>query len=73
MYQSRWSLRHDVLAEAADHSALFVEVEDLEAVVKALDGVPVVFPLRDTFYGAREIGVREPGGNAVTFACFKKA
>jgi hypothetical protein len=27
-----------------------------------------VFPRRKTFYGMDEIGVREPGGNAITFA-----
>jgi hypothetical protein len=27
-----------------------------------------VFTRRRTFYGMEEIGVREPGGNAVTFA-----
>jgi hypothetical protein len=26
-----------------------------------------VLPRRRTFYGAEEIGVREPGGNMVTF------
>ena len=28
----------------------------------------VVVPRRQTFYGADEIGVREPGGNLVMFA-----
>jgi hypothetical protein len=31
----------------------------------------VVVPERNTFYGTREIAVREPGGNVVTFAEFK--
>jgi hypothetical protein len=31
-------------------------------------GAPVVVPRRKTFYGMEEIGVREPGGNSVTFA-----
>jgi uncharacterized glyoxalase superfamily protein PhnB len=75
MYQTRESVRHDVpaLAERDYHTALFVEVEDLEAVARAVEGAPRVFPLRETFYGSREIGVREPAGNAVTFACFAKA
>jgi hypothetical protein len=28
----------------------------------------VIVPRRKTFYGMDEIGVREPGGNAVIFA-----
>lgn len=47
---------------------LYVAVDDLEAVERALDGVPVVVPRRTTFYGATETGVREPGGNVVVFS-----
>ena len=47
---------------------LFIEVTDLDAVITLLGDTPVTFPRRTTFYGMNEIGVREPGGNAVTFA-----
>ena len=47
---------------------LFVEVDDLAAVIKAVGSAPVTFPRRTTFYGMDEVGVREPGGNPVTFA-----
>jgi uncharacterized glyoxalase superfamily protein PhnB len=47
---------------------LYVEVDDLDAVIAALKGVPVVMPVRTTFYGAKEIGVKDPAGHFVTFA-----
>lgn len=57
----------------ADRSYLFVEVGNLDQVIAALDGCEVVVPRQTTFYGADEIGYREPGGHFVTFACFAGA
>ena len=71
MYQTRASVQGDVPALADTPSRgnlLYFEVDDLDAVESALDGVPHVIPRRTTFYGAQEIIVREPGGNAVAFA-----
>jgi hypothetical protein len=71
MYQTRASVESDVPALAdtpMGGALLFVEVNVLDAVERALGDVPRVFPRRTTFYGADEIGVREPGGNAITFA-----
>jgi hypothetical protein len=70
MYQSRASVAADLppLAEGPHRTVLFIEVEDLDAVERALDGVEVVQPRRTTFYGMTEIGIREPGGNVVVFA-----
>ena len=70
MYQSRDSVRSDVpaLADAPAGSSLYIEVSDIEAVERAVQGVEIVVPRRQTFYGADEIGVREPGGNVVMFA-----
>jgi uncharacterized glyoxalase superfamily protein PhnB len=74
MYQTRASVISEQPGSAHDlmgHSvALFITVADLDTVVKALDGVPVVKPKHDTFYGSTEIYVREPGGNTVGFAQF---
>lgn len=74
MLQSQASLADDLprLAKAAagTASALFVEVDDIDAVERALDGAEIVQPRRKTFYGATEISVREPGGHFVTFAQF---
>jgi hypothetical protein len=71
MYQTKASVAADVPAVAKTPMGatfLFIEVSDLEAVIKAVGNAPAVFPRRKTFYGMDEIGVREPGGNAVTFA-----
>lgn len=73
MYQTRESVQNDVppLANAPmAGSFLFVEVDDLDAVERALDGFEPVVPRRTTFYGADELIVREPAGNVVTFAQF---
>ena len=74
MYQTRASVIADRPAaerELVGHSTgLFITTEDLDAVERALDGVPVVQPRHKTFYGSEEIYVREPGGNTVGFAQF---
>lgn len=73
MYQSRQSVEKDVPALLPDRGGghpigLFIEVSDVAAVERALKGVEVILPRRKTFYGMDEVGVREPGGNAVIFA-----
>jgi len=70
MYQSRDSIRNDIpaLADTPPGATLYIEVGDIAAVERAIEGVEVVVPRRQTFYGADEIGVREPGGNVVLFA-----
>ena len=76
MYQTRAS----VLAEhpeAADefvgHSTvLFITVDNLDRIERAVAGATIVRPRHDTFYGTTELYVREPGGNRVGFAEFKK-
>ena len=72
MYQTRASViadMPDAEAELNGHSVgLFITVDDLDAVERALDGAPVVKPRHQTFYGSSEIYVREPGGNTVGFA-----
>ena len=72
MYQTHESVAKDaagLVPRAHGHSAaLFIEVGDIESVARALAGVEVVVPRRQTFYGMDEIGVREPGGHVVMFA-----
>jgi uncharacterized glyoxalase superfamily protein PhnB len=73
MYQTRASVEGDVPALAATPmrgAMLFIVVEDLDLVEKALSGVAPVVPRRKTFYGADELIVREPAGNVITFAEF---
>ena len=50
-------------------TSLFVEVENLSEIAEQLEGYPIAMPERTTFYGMREIGVFEPSGNIVVFAC----
>jgi uncharacterized glyoxalase superfamily protein PhnB len=72
MYQSAKSAMADMpQLTARDRECsicLYFEVGDLASVENALRGVPFVQPRRTTFYGATEIGVREPSGNLVMFA-----
>ena len=77
MYQTYASVQKDDAQAAKDMrkgpTFLYVEVDDLDAVIAALKGVPVVMPVRTTFYGAREIGVKDPAGHVVTFAQYGAA
>lgn len=73
MYQTRASLQKDQPDFAPGDPrkpavTLFIEVEDFNDTVRRLGNAEVVAPTRDTFYGMREIVVREPGGHAVVFA-----
>jgi uncharacterized glyoxalase superfamily protein PhnB len=72
MYQTRASVIADQPESAADlngHSvALFITVDDFDAVERAMEGAPIVKPRHETFYGSTELYVREPGGNTVGFA-----
>jgi hypothetical protein len=69
MLQSRASAAADVAGlEDAFRAALYIRVEQLAPIRKALDGWPRLIPERTTFYGAREIIVSDPAGNVVAFA-----
>lgn len=74
MYQTLASVAEDMPSMADTPlagTALFIEVADIDEVEKRIGAATVVFPRRTTFYGATEIGLRDPAGNAVTFAQFK--
>ena len=75
MYQTRASAEHDApeIAAGSGTANLYVEVDDFAATLAALDGANVVLPERVTFYGAREIGVRDPAGHLILFAWFDPA
>jgi uncharacterized glyoxalase superfamily protein PhnB len=49
---------------------LFIEVDDLDAVLTAMKGAPVVSQVHKTFYGATEFTVKDPAGHLITFAHF---
>jgi len=72
MYQSFSSAEKDAPAAAREinggRTFLYIEVDRLETVMDAMKGANVVVPLRTTFYGAKEIGVKDPAGHVVVFA-----
>jgi len=73
MYQTYSGMQADPanpLAKAVDQgpSFLFMEVSDINIVSNALKGAEIVQPIHDTFYGSKEIVVKEPGGHFVIFA-----
>lgn len=77
MYQTWGLLTQDMPALGAralqpDKLFLFVEVNDIDAVAVALADHECFLARRDTFYGATEIGYRDPQGHFVTFAQFKR-
>ncbi|HEY6393104.1 MAG TPA: VOC family protein [Bryobacteraceae bacterium] len=72
MLQSRESVRKDAGA-AADAvlelgSSLYIEVDDFGDALKRVKDAEVLVPERVTFYGMREIFVREPGRHVLGFA-----
>jgi len=70
MLQSAESVRKDApqFAGTSGTASLFIEVDDFDDARRRLAGYPVALEERTTFYGMKEIGVREPGGHIVIFA-----
>jgi len=73
MYQTYASVEKDappsMSAEARKGPTyLYLEVDDLDAVLAALKDVKIVMPVRTAFYGMREFSVQDPGGHFITFA-----
>lgn len=74
MYQSYASVEKDMPAILAEvrkgPSFLYLEVDDLAPIKAAVQGMEIYMPERTTFYGSREIGVKDPAGHFITFAHF---
>jgi uncharacterized glyoxalase superfamily protein PhnB len=70
MYQTRASVAKDMpsMTEFPSSSILYIHVTNLDEIISAVSGAPVLIPKRTTFYGATEYAVREPGGSAVSFS-----
>jgi hypothetical protein len=70
MLQSRASLAGDIAGVAGEpfRATLYVTVERLGPIRDALGDWPRVVPERTTFYGAREIIVRDPAGNLLALS-----
>jgi uncharacterized glyoxalase superfamily protein PhnB len=75
MYGSYASLQKDPGVAGAYQRGtgfLFLEVDDLDAALAAMKGVPMVSPKHKTFYGSTEFTVKDPAGHLITFAYFAK-
>src|SRR4051794_7979081 len=70
MLQSHASVKGDITGVDPGKflAAIYIDVEKLAPIRKALKGWWTVIPERTTPYGAREIFVRDPAGNLVGFA-----
>jgi uncharacterized glyoxalase superfamily protein PhnB len=72
MYQSFSSAEKDAPAAVKEinggRTFLYVEVDNVQSVIDAMKGANIVLPLRTTFYGAKEIGVKDPAGHVIVFA-----
>jgi len=77
MYQTYASVEKDMPAILADvrkgPTFLYVQVDSLESVKAAVKHAEIYMPQRTTFYGATEIGVKDPAGHFITFAQFSAA
>lgn len=69
-YEGMQSDQNNPLAKAVDQgpSFIFMEVPDINAVIKSLQGAEIVQGLHETFYGAKEVVAKEPGGHFVIFS-----
>ena len=56
------------LSRESRRAAVFVEVDDIDAVMKALAGAKIAVERHTTFYKSDELTYEEPGGNLITFA-----
>jgi uncharacterized glyoxalase superfamily protein PhnB len=73
MYQTYASVEKDAppaMAAAARKGPtyLYLEVDNLDAVLAAMKDVQKVMPERTAFYGMREFAVQDPSGHFLTFA-----
>jgi uncharacterized glyoxalase superfamily protein PhnB len=72
MYQTYSSVEKDAPPAMTQASKgptyLYVEVDDLDAVLAATKDMRQVMPLRTAFYGMREFAIQDPGGHFITFA-----
>jgi uncharacterized glyoxalase superfamily protein PhnB len=72
MYQSYRSADKDNAAMGQlgrkGPSFLYIEVDDVDAIARAVQGVEIAVPMRTTFYGMKELGVKDPAGHVILFA-----
>jgi threonine dehydrogenase-like Zn-dependent dehydrogenase len=62
------SAKMQALTRESRRAAIFIEVDDIDAVIAALKGERIAAERHTTFYKADELTYEEPGGNLITFA-----
>ena len=68
MYQTVASVADDIACPTLVKGGItYLEVDDIQAIAAAVPAEAVAVPLRQTFYGAKEIFAWEPGGNLIGF------
>jgi uncharacterized glyoxalase superfamily protein PhnB len=73
MYQTYASVEEDAPPAMAAQvrkgpTYLYIQVDNLDAVLNAMKDLPKVMPERTAFYGMREFAVQDPSGHFLTFA-----
>jgi uncharacterized glyoxalase superfamily protein PhnB len=73
MYQTYQGMKTEAANPLANEvekgpSFIFMEVSDINSTIEALKGAEMVQGLHETFYGAKEVVVKEPGGHYVIFS-----
>jgi len=73
MYQTYASMQKDAPKDVSATAGkgptyLYMEVDNLDAVLAAMKNVKIFMPVRTAFYGMREFSVQDPGGHFITFA-----
>jgi uncharacterized glyoxalase superfamily protein PhnB len=73
MYQTYASVEKDAPAGMSGEARkgptyLYMEVDNLDAVLAAMKDARMVMPVRTAFYGMKEFAVQDPGGHFITFA-----
>jgi Uncharacterized protein conserved in bacteria len=73
MYQTYQGMKTDAANPLANEvekgpSFIFMEVSDINSTIEALKGAEMIQGLHETFYGAKEVVVKEPGGHFVIFS-----
>jgi uncharacterized glyoxalase superfamily protein PhnB len=73
MYQTFASVEKDAPQPMASQAGkgptyLYMEVDNLDAVLAGMNDAKIVMPVRTAFYGMKEFSVQEPGGHFITFA-----
>ncbi len=70
MMQTRASIAADcpAVGKLDVTCALYFDVVSLDEAIAAVEGAEVVVSERETFYGAREVFIRDGAGNVIGFA-----